>query len=140
MNGRPKYKTRQREKLISYLETVQGEHITAGDVCQAFSAEGAAIGQATVYRQLESLVEEGILNKYIIDEKSPACFEFVRAESHRGPGPCFHCKCEKCGKLIHLHCEELQEIQSHLLGEHGFQLDPRRTVLYGLCEGCRAEG
>ena len=64
----------------------------------------------------------------------------MRPDSHRGPGTCFHCKCEKCGKLIHLHCEELQEIQSHLLGEHGFQLDPRRTVLYGLCEGCRAEG
>ena len=140
MNTRPKYKTRQREKLISYLETVQGAHITAGDVCQAFSREGSAIGQATVYRQLESLVEEGILNKYIIDEKSPACFEFVQPKSHRGPGTCFHCKCEKCGKLIHLHCEELDEIQGHLLGEHGFQLDPRRTVLYGLCEGCRANG
>ena len=139
MNTRPKYKTRQREKLISYLETVQGEHITAGDVCQVFRQEGSAIGQATVYRQLESLVEEGILNKYIIDEKSPACFEFVQPKSHRGPGTCFHCKCEKCGKLIHLHCEELDEIQGHLLGEHGFQLDPRRTVLYGLCESCRAE-
>ena len=140
MNQRPKYKTKQRDQLLSYLETVPGRHITAGDVCEAFRQDGAPIGQSTVYRQLESLVGEGILNKYIIDEKSPACFEYVRSASHEGPGTCFHCKCEQCGKLIHLHCEELEEIRSHLQGEHGFRLDPRRTVFYGLCEACqRAE-
>ena len=138
MNPRPKYKTKQREKLISYLERVPGKHITAGDVCEVLRQDGAAIGQSTVYRQLESLVEEGILNKYIIDEKSPACFEYVRPESHGGTGPCFHCKCEKCGRLIHLHCEEMQEIRNHLMGEHGFRLDPLRTVLYGICEECMA--
>lgn len=141
MNARPKYKTKQRDRLISYLETVPGQHITAGDVCEAFRQDGASIGQSTVYRQLESLVGEGILNKYIIDEKSPACFEYVRSASHQGPGTCFHCKCEKCGRLIHLHCEELEEIRNHLLGEHGFRLDPRRTVFYGICEACQqAEG
>lgn len=141
MNARPKYKTKQRDRLISYLETVPGQHITAGDVCEAFRQDGASIGQSTVYRQLESLVGEGVLNKYIIDEKSPACFEYVRSASHQGPGTCFHCKCEKCGRLIHLHCEELEEIRNHLLGEHGFRLDPRRTVFYGICEACQqAEG
>ncbi len=141
MNARPKYKTKQRDRMISYLETVPGQHITAFDVCEAFRQDGAPIGQSTVYRQLESLVGEGILNKYIIDEKSPACFEYVRSASHQGPGTCFHCKCEKCGRLIHLHCEELEEIRSHLLGEHGFRLDPRRTVFYGICEACQqAEG
>ena len=141
MNVRPKYKTKQRDRLISYLETVPGQHITAFDVCEAFRQDGAPIGQSTVYRQLESLVGEGILNKYIIDEKSPACFEYVRSASHQGPGTCFHCKCEKCGRLIHLHCEELEEIRNHLLGEHGFRLNPRRTVFYGICEACQqAEG
>ena len=140
MNTRPKYKARQREKLISDLETVQGEHITAGDVCQACGQEGSAIGQATVYRQLESLVEEGILNKYIIDEKSPACFEFVQPKSHRGPGTCFHCKCEKCGKLIHLHCDELKGIAEHLQKHHRFALNAMRTVFYGVCEECMGAG
>ncbi len=139
MNARPKYKTKQRDKLISFLETVPGRHITAGDVCEAFRQEGDPIGQSTVYRQLESLVGEGLLNKYIIDEKSPACFEYVRLSSHEGPGSCYHCKCEKCGRLIHLHCGEMEEIRDHLLGEHGFQLDPMRTVFYGLCEACRNE-
>ena len=136
MNSRSKYRTKQREILLDYLETVPGVHITAGDVYEYFKSKGAAIGQSTIYRQLESLVDEGIINKYIIDANSPACFEYVGSDSHEDAEVCFHCKCEKCGKLIHLQCEELEEMQSHLNSEHGFRLDPLRTVFYGLCEKC----
>ncbi|MBQ9890389.1 MAG: transcriptional repressor [Firmicutes bacterium] len=137
MDPRANYRTKQREMLIGYLKTVPGVHITASDVCEYFRTHGAPISQATVYRQLEKLVGEGVLNKYIIDAGSPACFEYVSADSHSGGEVCFHCKCEKCGKLIHMHCEELEEIQAHLSAEHHFKLDPMRTVFYGLCEECR---
>lgn len=136
MNPRSKYKTRQRETLITYLETMRGSHITAADVCDYFRDIGTPMGQSTVYRQLESLVDEGVMNKYIIDMNSPACFEYIGDEHHGHGEVCFHCKCEKCGKLIHLHCDELKEIQEHLYDEHRFTLDPNRTVFYGLCEEC----
>ena len=136
MNTRSKYKTKQREILLGYLETVPGVHITASDVCEYFKAQGAQIGQSTVYRQLESLVDEGIINKYIIDGNSPACFEYMGADSHEEAEVCFHCKCEKCGKLIHLHCDELEDIRVHLEQEHHFKMDPLRTVFYGLCDQC----
>ena len=133
---RTKYNTKQRETLLSFLQTQSGVHVTAGDVCSFFRTQGTPIGQSTVYRQLESLVDEGILNKYVIDGKSPACFEYVGRDSHQEATVCFHCKCEKCGRLIHLHCEELEEIQTHLQKEHGFRMDPLRTVFYGLCDEC----
>ena len=136
MQARSKYRTKQRERLVAYLASVAGTHITAADVCVYFRSQGTAMGQSTVYRQLESLVEEGVLNKYIIDANSPACFEYVGEETHAPGEVCFHCKCEKCGKLIHLHCEELAEIRGHLYEEHRFRLDPLRTVFYGLCEEC----
>lgn len=139
MTGRHKYRTKQREVLLNYLESVPGVHITAHDVCMYFKSQGIAIGQATVYRQLENLVDEGIINKYIIDSNSPACFEYVGKDEHLDGEQCFHCKCEKCGKLIHLHCDELIEMQEHLQKEHGFQLNPMRTVFYGLCENCMKE-
>ena len=135
MNSRSKYKTKQREILINYLKSASGKHITAGDVCDYFKKSGSEIGQSTVYRQLESLVDEGVINKYNVDATSPACFEYMGADSHGGE-TCFHCKCEKCGKLIHLHCEELEEIGAHLMSDHSFKVDPIRTVIYGLCEAC----
>ena len=136
MSTRLKYKTRQKEMLIDYLSSVEGEHITANDVCEFFYFHGETIGQSTIYRHLESLVDEGIINKYVIDANSPACFEYMGRESHLAGEVCFHCKCEKCGCLIHLHCDELSEIGKHLYNEHHFKLDPKRTVFYGLCENC----
>ena len=43
MNSRSKYKTKQREILISYFETVPGVHVTAGDVCDYLKAHEAPI-------------------------------------------------------------------------------------------------
>ena len=139
MTNHIKYKTKQRDILIQYLETKKGIHITANDVCEFLKEDGIAIGQATVYRQLENLVNEGVISKYIIDANSPACFEYVGLESHVCAEACFHCKCEKCGKLIHLHCDELLEIEKHLYDEHKFKLNSMRTVFYGVCDECNQE-
>lgn len=136
MNQRSNYKTKQRDVLLKYLETVPGIHITANDVYEYFKANGTPIGQATIYRQLEKLVDEGIINKYIFEAGTPACFEYIGTDEHNESEICFHCKCEQCGKLIHLHCDELNEISAHLYNEHHFKLNPMRTVFYGLCEDC----
>ena len=139
MDVRSKYRTKQKEILLDYLETVPGVHITANDVCEHFKQKGSPIGQATIYRQMESFVDEGILNKYVIDGSSPACFEYMGQNAHKDGKVCFHCKCEKCGRLIHLHCDELEAVRDHLYQEHRFKMNIRRTVIYGLCEECSAE-
>ncbi len=136
MNSRSKYKTKQREILLGFFKTVPGVHVTASDICEYFISHNATIGQSTIYRNLETLVDEGIIKKYIVDGNSPACFEYVEPDSYDSAEICFHLKCEKCGRLIHLHCDELKEIQSHLLADHHFSMNPVRTVFYGLCEQC----
>ncbi len=136
MSPQSRYKTKQRELLLDYLAAVPGRHFTAGDVCEYFREQGAPIGQSTVYRQLERLVDEGITQKYSVGGGSAACFEYMSADSHENTEFCFHCKCEKCGRLIHLRCEELEEIQTHLYEDHGFRMNPTRTVFYGLCDQC----
>lgn len=136
MNTKSTYKTKQKDILIEYFKSVEGKHIAASDVCEYVKKQGASIGQSTIYRQLERMVDDGVLNKYIIDGNSPACFEYIGEDTFPHSTPCFHCKCEKCGKLIHLHCDEVEEMQAHLYKEHRFQMNPRRTVFYGLCEEC----
>ena len=136
MSEKSQYKTRQREELLNFLLTTDSDHITVGEVCGHFQRCGSPIGTATVYRHLERMVDEGLVNKYTIDAGSPACFEYIGAESHGGEA-CFHCKCEKCGRLIHLHCEELQGLSEHVLTHHGFRINPLRTVFYGVCDECR---
>ena len=138
MGVKVQYRTRQREEILTYLKTVPGKHVTAADVRNHFQAQSVSVGQTTIYRQLEKLVGEGLLKKYFIDEHSSACFEYVDPESH-GSGACYHCKCEKCGRLIHMDCHEITELQQHLAEHHHFLIDPLRTVFYGVCESCLKE-
>ena len=80
-------------------------------------------------------VADGTVRKYLLETGDSACYEYV-GERKQACAAHFHCKCEKCGTLIHLHCDELSEIGKHLYNEHHFKLDPKRTVFYGLCENC----
>ncbi len=131
------YNTKHRDALLTYLKSRPGIHMTAADVCSYFRAEGEAIGTTTVYRQLDRLVDEGLVSKYFIDENSPACFEYLDPESHAGT-VCYHCKCERCGRLFHTDCGEIAELEAHLFSHHGFKVDPMRTVFYGVCSDCLA--
>ena len=46
-------------------------------------------------------------------------------------------KCEKCGKLIHLQCNEVESLKQHMMEHHGFEMDSLRTVFYGICSECK---
>ena len=136
MEKKSKYNTKQRDLIISYLKTVPCKHVTAGEICEHFESIGVNIGVSTVYRQLERLVDEGTVKKYTIDSTSSACFEYGD-ECDEHSEVCFHCKCVECGRLIHLQCEEIKEIEEHLLKAHNFTMNAGRTVFYGLCDKCR---
>ena len=131
------YKTKQQDFLISYLHEMKGKHFTAEDVRTHFETKQISIGIATIYRQLEKLVADGTLQKYFIDEHSAACFEYS-GENCKAEVPHFHLKCEQCGNLFHVECDEIQELSEHLKKEHGFAINPFRTVLYGICNACKA--
>jgi Fur family ferric uptake transcriptional regulator len=108
--------------------------MTAGQVLDQLREKGLTIGFSTVYRQLDRLVEEGAVNKYTVDAVAGACYEY---KGEHGADPAFvHGKCEKCGKLIHMHCDELEGIAAHLKEHHRFILNPMRTVFYGICDQC----
>lgn len=136
MARKAQYTTRQMTELLSYLKSVQGSHVTVNDICEYFRNEEIMIGTTTVYRNLERMVKQGLVARYVIEGSSSACFEYIgeRDESHSDS---FHCKCQKCGKLIHLQCREVVNFGQHMLKHHDFEMDSLRTVFYGLCGECR---
>ena len=136
MADRANYRTRAREELLNYLKSAPGRHHTAAEIRDHFSTQEHPIGTATIYRQLESFVDEGSVRKYILGPGESACYAYAgnpECASH------FHCKCEICGKLIHLDCDELRAIRAHLLEDHDFSWDIGKTVFYGICGQCRDE-
>ena len=115
MSEKAQYRTRQITELENYLCSMEGKHVTVSDICKYFKSQGISIGT------------------------SSACFEYLGHDEHCHKHICFHCKCEKCGKVIHLECGEMTHLGEHMLADHGFQWDFTRTVFYGICEECRGK-
>lgn len=129
------YKTKQRELIWDYLRD-HGGHIAAEDIVEYLRGQGTSVGKSTVYRYLDRLVGEGTVRKFFLEEGMGACYQFVG-----DAGGCrehFHLKCLCCGKLFHIECDYLHEVQDHIFKSHRFFVDNTKTVLYGTCENCRA--
>ncbi|MDR3303569.1 MAG: transcriptional repressor [Treponema sp.] len=130
------YNTRQRQQILDYLSSVGDAHVTASQIARHFADSEGAIGQTTIYRHLEKLVNLGSIRKYALNDGEGACYQYVTDSACHEH---FHLKCEQCGQLIHLDCELLDEIEQHLVSEHEFQINALKTVLYGRCGKCRED-
>ena len=128
------YNTRQKEKLMDFLLTNKDKHTSVQEISAYLAAEGTPVGTATIYRQLDKLVESGIVRKFVIDGKTGACYQYI--ENKKECREHFHLKCLCCGKLIHLNCDHLMGINEHIAEHHGFIIDPSQTVFYGKCSDC----
>ena len=132
-----KYNTKHSGDILDYLKENPGVHLTAQEICRHLNDMGKSVGLTTVYRQIERLVGNGLVNKYVLDGSESACFEYVGDDGQMRDKNCFHCKCLGCDKLIHLECSEILNLETHLKADHDFVLDMTRTVFYGLCKDCR---
>ena len=137
MGARTSYKTKHRDEILKILRENESEHMTAGQILDELKAKGVSIGVATIYRQLDRLVEEGAVNKYMVDAVTGACYEFM--EGHEEKSAYVHGKCEKCGKVVHIERKAVETAMQGFSGggAGGFELDCTRTLFYGICGDCR---
>lgn len=126
------YVTRQQQAVLQALEHCNGGRATAMELADRLRGEGQNVGLSTVYRQLDKLIAQGKVHKLLTDEG--ACFQYCDKAVHQD---CFLLKCEGCGAIFHMDCTHLGELYGHLLDRHGFAINPRRTMFYGLCDKCR---
>lgn len=128
------YNTKQKENLLTYLIKNKEKHTNVQEISAFLQAEGTPVGVATIYRQLDRLVEQGLVRKYSFDGKTCACYQYI--ENEKDCRSHFHLKCLSCGRLIHLDCDHLAELTRHIEEEHSFAVDCSQTVFYGRCSEC----
>lgn len=128
------YNTKQKETLLAFLIKNKDRHTNVQEISAYLTSAGTPMGTATIYRQLDKLVESGIVRKYVFDGKNGACYQYI--ESDDDCHEHFHLKCVSCGQLIHINCYQLHGINRHIFEEHNFKVDSSQTVFYGVCSQC----
>ena len=128
------YRTKQKQCVLLCLQENSDRALTVDELTEKLREKNAPIGKTTVYRCLDKLVQSGAVRKFTAERGKSAAFQLMehphKCEEH------LHLKCVGCGKFIHLECSVMAGVNEHILLHHGFQIDNRKSLLFGLCEDC----
>lgn len=126
------YNTKQSQAILRALERRGKRPADARALADDLREKGIPVGLATVYRQLDRLAEAGLVHRITTD--AGALYQYCPRQA--AGEVCFLLRCQSCGRMEHLDCPQLRSLYRHIAAEHGFRVDPRRTVLTGLCGPC----
>ena len=131
---RGEYSTKQRGAVLEFLKDAS-RHITPQEILTHLKESGVNISLATIYRTLDKLCTDGVVRKMTMGDGAGSCYQYVaESDCHSH----IHLKCVECGKLIHLSCDFLANMESHIHKDHGFTISAGKTVIYGKCSDCEA--
>ena len=125
-----KYNTKQKETIMNYLKNNSNECITINDIYLTLNKK---VGKVTIYRYLEQLEKDNIVNKYTFNNNEPATYKYNTCTYNNH----IHLMCCRCGEVSHIDCKELEE---HIKSEHKFTPDMCKTTIYGICKNCINKG
>ncbi len=120
--------TAQRAAVFDYLRAVE-HHPTAEDVFFAVKKKLPRISLATVYKNLEALVEQQAVSKLCYGDSS-ARYD-IRTDHH------YHSRCLGCGKLWDLEAKHGSAWLSQVKPQAGFEVKDYRLEVLGYCRDCR---
>ena len=128
----PKYMTKQRKALLSYLSMHADERLSAKQLEDALKSEGISI--SAVYRNLSELEREGKVRRVNNSGSREVFYQYTDGAHCKD---CLHLSCEKCGKTYHMNSAVAQTLIENLAQSDEFTIDKANTVLYGVCGDCR---
>jgi len=110
----------------------QHAHLDAGALHTALRRRNVPVSRATVYRNLELLVECGLVRRQRLGS-GRTLYEHVHAGQEHD-----HLVCERCGRMIEFVSPGIVALRSEICRAHGF--DPKRHGLQilGRCRACAA--
>lgn len=133
LRGRGLRATAERRLLIREIFAQHG-HIDAGSILAAVRARGLSISRATVYRNLELLVEAGLAHKVRLHGRR-YLYEHLHAGQRHD-----HLACRQCGRLVEFVSPGITALLGEICRAHGFELRGNQLQILGLCRGCAPEG
>ena len=124
-----KRNTIQRQLVIAAVRFL-ADHPTAEEVYDRITMEYPDISKGTVYRNLNSLVESGLLGKVSVPSGADR-FDHILARH-------YHIKCNHCGKFMNVeNFDYFHDLDDKLATATVFKMEHHDIVFSGLCPECQ---
>ncbi|MEO7795859.1 MAG: Fur family transcriptional regulator [Thermoanaerobaculia bacterium] len=121
--------TAERRALIREIFAQHG-HIDADSILGAVHRRGLPISRATVYRNLELLVQAGLAHKVRLSGRS-CLYEHLHSDQHHD-----HMACRCCGRLVEFVSPGMTAMLGEICRAHGFEGRQSQLQIVGLCSTC----
>jgi len=123
--------TKQRRLIWDVLVAEPDAHLSADDVVARVHGSMPGVDASTVYRTLNLLVREGLVNRTDLGA-GHAFFEAAHEHLHH------HVVCTRCEAVTHVHDDAVGDLRARLEAATGYEVAAGELVFFGLCPDCRA--
>lgn len=121
-------RTTQKALIEQTLAQAPG-FISANELHQLLVDEGSRVGIATVYRQLNALVESGGVDT--IEAIGGTIYRICGPDEHH-----HHLVCDECGAAVEIQAPA-EEWMRKVATEHGFTMTRHVLEVFGICPQCQ---
>lgn len=123
-----------QERLVLFDEIFSRHgHIDAEELLDGLKERGEKISRATVYRNLDLLVECGLVSKVRLGRN-----RFQYEHVHEGQRH-DHLVCAECGRVVEFVSPGIAALQTEICRAHGFVPDEHTLQISGVCVRCAEE-
>jgi Fe2+ or Zn2+ uptake regulation protein len=120
--------TPQRLAILRIL-TDAGQHMTPLEVYQLAQQMMPGMTEATIYRTLSFLTEQGLVLATHIGS-GQLVYEIAGHDHH-------HLVCRRCGQAQEIDHHILQALYQQFQASTGYAIDTVHLTFFGLCPGCQ---
>ena len=121
--------TRSQERILNLLKKIKSG-ISAQDIYVELRKRNQSMGLATVYRSLEVLKLEGLVQVRTLGN-GEALYSLTKQDKH-------YLTCLQCGTSITINQCPAHDLEQQLQGTHKFKIFYHTLEFFGLCEKCQA--
>jgi len=122
--------TKQGTAILEAIKTA-GRPLLSNEILQISNLTVPGMGQATVYRNLKSLLDRDEIQEVILPGENPR-YEIAESDHQHH----HHFQCKKCDKVYDVHaCPG----DCSILAPTGFVVENHELILYGTCVKCMSK-
>jgi Fur family transcriptional regulator, ferric uptake regulator len=121
-------RTRSQERVLTLLKQLE-RAVSAQDIYVELREGTQSMGLATVYRSLETLKLEGVVQVRTL-ANGESLYSTVQEDRH-------HLTCLQCGDSIPIDQCPVHELENQLHQSHQFKIFYHTLEFFGLCNQCQ---